>query len=165
MRDGKSAINLIEIILLKEKEENREGFLKKYLILTLAKEISTNFDAFVDYQQAFIFKDPRYQQLSDQASINKNRNDSLDQTNLTVNEVDESNYAENGSHKSIQRSPNYMVDATEEPVKRTVANRNFVASTETRQSPKSGKVTRRRYKTKAKGKASKTSMKKSQVQF
>ena len=153
--------------MLKEKDENQKSVLRRYLILNLAKFISTNTNDFIDYQQAEGLRKPYSQQLSNEASIDKRLNDTLNQTDFTVNEVDESNYAENGSHhnSAIHKSPNYMVDALEEPVKRTVANRNFVTNTETRKSPKSGKVTRKRYKTKTKGKGAKTSAKKSQVQF
>lgn len=167
MRNGKLLINLIEIILLKEKDENQKSTLRRYLILNLVQYVRINMNDFIDYQQIEASRRPHSQQLSNQASIDKRLNDTLNQTDLTVNEVDESNYAENGSHhnSAIHKSPNYMVDALEEPVKRTVANRNFVTNTETRQSPKSGKVTRKRYKTKTKGKGAKTSAKKSQVQF
>lgn len=86
MKDGKHLINLIEIILLKEKDEDKKTALRRYLILTLAKHLSTNVDDFIDYQQAANKKNPPSQQFSNQASsIDKNLNDTLNQTNLTVN--------------------------------------------------------------------------------
>ena len=71
MKDGKLLINLIQIILLKEKDEDQKAVLKKYLILNMAKHVSTNLDEFIDFQQAAIKKNPHSQQLSNEASIDK----------------------------------------------------------------------------------------------